>query len=130
MRIVPRRVLISAFAIVSSLALCASLVEAQNCRHPLANPKGSSRADVTVSTTAVTFLDVNTARCSASCVIKSTQPVRIAGLSDGAPTATAGQYVAGNSTFSLGLESQDAWQAIRDTSATGDSAISCTEMRP
>jgi hypothetical protein len=118
--------------VVALLLLAASLASAQQlCRMGRANRQGTARADLVISTTAVTVVGRNETLCGALILNCSTsQAMRCAFRSDGAPTATAGQLVPVGQKLELGYEASDGILCIRDTSATGDSCASVTELFP
>jgi len=112
------------------LVLAWSDVQAQpSCRRVLSNRKGVAKADIVVSTTAVTVADANTARCSLLIYNSSTFDMRCSDLTnDGAPTATTGVVVPAGQGRGFELEGQGQWQCIR--TGTSDAAANVAEGLP
>lgn len=101
------------------------------CRHVKANELGTTRQDIPIDTTAVQVIPTNVRLCGATILNTSaTQALRCAGVNDGLPTATAGGKIPPGAILQLGLESQDGWYCIRDTSATGSATVSIYTMYP
>jgi hypothetical protein len=113
--------------VLALLLLLPVLAQAQ-CTKTKTNVQGSSGADVTVSSTAVTVAAANTSRCSLLIYNNSANDMRCAPQSDRTPTSSAGQIIASKQWFKMDKEGQDLWACIRTGSS--DAAATVTEALP
>ena len=101
--------------------------QSSNCRKPLAN-KINNGADIVVSTTPVTVMEANTARCAALIYNATQNPMRCRDiLNDGIPSATLGWLISPGNWLSLTVDGQGQWQCIRV--GTSDAAATVLEDR-
>jgi len=115
-------------AILGSL-LCFAQVEAQNCRKVKANVQGTTQQDIQISSTPVTVLMANTARCAAIIYNNSPNDIRCSDVTnDAPPTASSGFVVGGWKWLGMDLEGQGQWQCIR--AGANDAIVSVVEGLP
>lgn len=110
-------------------SLWGSSVVAEPCPTAVVNRLGSSNADITVSTTAVTVLSRNDSRCRALIFNNATAANAMRCAPSGVtPTSTVGYLIPGGATLTLDVGSQQAWQCIR--AAAADATVSTLEAVP
>jgi len=115
-------------AILGSL-ICLSQVDAQNCRKVKANVQGTTQQDIQISSTPVTVLMANTARCAAIIYNNSPNDIRCSDVTnDAPPTASSGFVVGGWKWLGMDLEGQGQWQCIR--AGANDAIVSVVEGLP
>ena len=116
------------FSAIGVLLALAMTSEAQSvCRGLKMNEAGTSRADITVSSTAVPVLPANTSSCSALITNTSTVDMRCDAFANGAPTSTQGYLVRAGTTWVVGMESQARIDCIR---VTTDVVVSVSRSLP
>lgn len=102
----------------------------ERCKHRYENRSGTARADITVSTAAVTVIAANTALCKASITNTSTTNALRCGPVGTDPTATTGVKILPYQVWSLDQDAQLGVRCIRDTSAGADIAVTTMEYEP
>lgn len=99
------------------------------CRNLKANPSGTGRQPITVSTSAITVVAANQKLCDAVLTNTSnTQKLRCAAIPDGDPTASAGFDFLPLQVISLEFAAQKGLKCVRDTSASADVIVSVIEL--
>ncbi len=124
------RRMVSLLLLVGAVLLPSGESAAQTCtpRQWRTNTQGVAKADITVSSTAVTVLGANGSCCQALLYNNSANAMRCASSVDGDPTATTGTVVAGTTALLLGPECRLAVKCIR--SGGSDAIANVTEAAP
>lgn len=115
---------------LAMLLLMAQGIHAQTCRGEKANRKGTARADIAISNTAVTIADRNTSRCALWISNNGGNAMRCSDVTnDGAPTATAGIEFASGKERTIIDSAQGLWQCI-NVSLDADTTANVSESLP
>ena len=110
------------------LALAMTSEAQSDCRGLKMNEAGTSRADITVSSTAVMVNPANTSSCGALITNTSdTGHMRCDAFDNGVPTSTQGYLVKAGATWIVGMESQKRIDCIR---VTTDVVVSVSRSLP
>ncbi len=114
----------------ASLLILPWASQAQTCtpRQWLTNTQGVAKADITVSTVAVTVLGANGSCCQALIYNNSANGMRCMSSRDGDPTSTTGTVVPATTGLLLGPECRLAVKCIRTGGA--DAIANVTEAAP
>jgi hypothetical protein len=103
----------------------------ENCRHGTPNRNGTAGANITVGVAAVTVVTPNTNLCKAFVTnISSSQSIRCRQVDGTEVTATNGFQLLPQQVMAMDKDAQLGFRCIRDTTATGDSAVSVYEIEP
>lgn len=116
--------------LLSLVALCLLTIPAyaQTCHKAVLNRQGSSGADITVSTSAVTVLAANTERCRAIIFNNAAAANTMRCHTTLTPTNTVGYLIPGGASLEIFLGAKQQWQCIR--AAAADATVSTLEEVP